>query len=394
MFQKLVSRNTDLQALVDKGYAIAFDSNYLIVRDIPYLDHEKKLSIGAFVAKLVFKDQDQATQDDHQVFFAGSSPYGLNGQPIPNLGDRPETLALGVSCQDIKVQRRFSNKPKKTGRFADFLEKIESYTSIISGPAIELYGASPYTFKMYESSSEESVFKFQDTLTSRAQITDLSGKFKNEIVAIIGAGGTGGYILDFMVKTPVKEIKVFDMDVFHVHNAYRAPGKVDPEEFDKPKTEVYKNRYENFRRGLSVVQKYVDSSSGQDFEGITFAFICIDKGSSRKEISELLISKKIPFIDVGMGLKRTDSSINGTVRATLYTPEGGDELLKMNLAPMTDNPEDIYKSNIQISELNAINASIAVIRYKQFVGFYKNEENCDHYLFEIGDLKIVGENYK
>ena len=38
MLAKLVSHNNDLKELVDNGYALAFDNNYLIVRDVPYLD--------------------------------------------------------------------------------------------------------------------------------------------------------------------------------------------------------------------------------------------------------------------------------------------------------------------------------------------------------------------
>lgn len=87
MFQKLVSHNEDLRRLVSKGYAVAFDSNCLIVRDIPYLDEEAKLHWGAIVSKLMFPvDNDHATQDDHQVFFAGGVPHGLNRQPVQSLG--------------------------------------------------------------------------------------------------------------------------------------------------------------------------------------------------------------------------------------------------------------------------------------------------------------------
>jgi hypothetical protein len=39
------------------------------------------------------------------------------------------------------------------------------------------------------------VFKFQDTLTSRAEIGDLSALFKDDVVALIGLGGTGAYVL-------------------------------------------------------------------------------------------------------------------------------------------------------------------------------------------------------
>jgi len=86
MFHQLVSRNNDIRRLVEKGYAVAFDSNHLVIRDIPYLDSDRKLQIGAIVAKLEFIDQEHVTQTDHQVFFAGSIPHGLDGKPIPNLG--------------------------------------------------------------------------------------------------------------------------------------------------------------------------------------------------------------------------------------------------------------------------------------------------------------------
>lgn len=225
MSLKLVSRNPDLQRLVDKGFAVGFDSNYLVVRDIPYLDADGAAKVGAFVTKLVFEDAEKVVQDDHQVFFAGDVPHGLDGRPIPNLGGGPTQLAMGAKAADVKVQRSFSNKPKKTGAFLDFFEKIESYTAIVSGPAMERFNVSPHTFRAVNMEEEPSVFNFRDTMTARAEITDLSAKLADDVVAVIGLGGTGGYLLDFLVKTAVKEIRAFDGDVFHVHNAFRSPGR-------------------------------------------------------------------------------------------------------------------------------------------------------------------------
>src|SRR5215216_2006718 len=105
MFQKLVSHNADLRHLVAKGFAVAFDSNCLVVRDIPYLDGEAKLQWGAIVSKMLFPvDNDHATQEDHQVFFAGGVPHGLDRRPVQNLGGGPTTLALSVACADVIVQ--------------------------------------------------------------------------------------------------------------------------------------------------------------------------------------------------------------------------------------------------------------------------------------------------
>lgn len=390
MFQKLVSHNGDIRRLVEKGYAVASDSNYLVVRDIPYLDGERKLQIGAIVAKLEFIDQERVTQTDHQIFFAGSIPHGLDGKPVPNLGGGPTQLALSEASNDVVVLRSFSNKPKTTGKFQDFFEKIESYVSIISGPAIALHNANPYTFRAVEDVTSDSVFKFHDTLTSRAEITDLSAKFKDDVIAIIGVGGTGAYLLDLLVKTPVREIKVFDVDPFRVHNAFRSPGRLEAAELGKAKAEVYGSRYENFRTGISFIQKLIDASCSEDVKGTTFAFVCVDKGSSRAGIFDLLISESIPFIDVGMGLKRQENALNGMLRTTYYSAEDARKMRDKGLAELADTADDLYRTNIQIAELNALNACIAVIRFKQLRGFYYEEISYNHLLFEVGDLKVVG----
>jgi len=57
---------------------------------------------------------------------------------------------------------------------------------------------------------------------------------------------------------------------------------------------------------------------------------------------------------------------------------------------LEDEPDNLYRTNIQIGELNALNACLAVIRFKQLRGFYFEEVPYYHLLFEIGDLKIVG----
>ena len=392
MFQKLVSHNEDIRRLVEKGYAVAFDSNCMVIRDIPYLDGQKKLQSGAIVTKLVFVDQERVTQDNHVIYFAGSIPHNLDGTPIPNLGGGTAQILLSEACSDVVVQRSFSNKPRVNGKFKDFFEKIESYVAIISGPAIELHGANPYTFRAVKEVVSDSVFKFHDTLTSRAEITDLSAKFKDDVIAVIGLGGTGAYVLDFLVKTPVKEIRAFDLDDYHVHTAFRSPGKLDPAELGKKKAEVYYSRYENFRTGLFITPKFLDISCTEDLDKVTFAFVCVDKGSSRAGIFDLLISKGIPFIDVGMGLNRKRGAINGQLRTTYYSPEHGQNVRDKELAPLADTPDDVYKTNIQISELNALNACLAVIRYKQLRGFYFEEIPYYHLLFEVGDLKIVGQS--
>ena len=52
MFQKLVSHNDDIRRLVNVGFSVAFDSKHLVIRDIPYLDANRHLQMGAIVGSL------------------------------------------------------------------------------------------------------------------------------------------------------------------------------------------------------------------------------------------------------------------------------------------------------------------------------------------------------
>jgi hypothetical protein len=395
VYQKLVSHNEDIDRLVAKGYAVDFDSSYLLVRDIPYLDHTGELQLGAFITKLEFIDPTHVRQDDHQVWFTGSPPYQLDGSPITNLSDRTATLGLSTAASDLIVQRQFSNKPYNQGMltgFANFFDKIESYAAIICGPAIEKFGRTPYTHRTPQSASEDTIFKLSDTLTSRAEIVGLSARLREDVVAVIGLGGTGAYLLDYLVKTPVKEIRGFDFDEFHVHNAFRSPGKLDEAEFNQKKAAIYQARYEGFRHGLTLKSIMIDASTGAELDGVTFAFVCVDKGSSRAAIFDLLMARGIPFIDVGMGLNRkSDGPLRGMVRTTYYSAENAAQVRAKNLSELSDRPDDLYRTNIQIGELNALNAALAVIRFKQLRGFYTDTLDPYHMLFDVSDLAIVRE---
>lgn len=389
MLNTLANHNSDLRRLVEKGYALSIDTNNLAIRDIPYLDSKGNLMIGAFISKLIFIDEFRVKLDDHQMYFCGGHPCELDGTPIRNLGGGQMTMPL--TSKDLNVERSFSNKPPNG--FSDLFEKVESYVAIISGPAMTKYQASPFTFRTVEENSN-SVFKYRDTLTSRAEIADLSANFQNDLVAIIGLGGTGAYLLDFLVKTPVKDIRGFDQDSYHVHNAYRSPGMLNKDDLGKEKADVYQRRYECFRLGVDLRNKFVDADSAEDFHGVTFAFVCVDKGESRKAIFELLLKLKIPFIDVGMGLQRNNGLISGTARVTHFASELADGIVSKNLVPMTDLPDDVYRNNIQISELNALNACLAIIKYKQLKGFYADDRNYYHLLYTIDNSTIMGEDGK
>ena len=50
--------------------------------------------------------------------------------------------------------------------------------------------------------------------------------------------------------------------------------------------------------------------------------------------------------------------------------------------------DEAYKTNIQIAELNAFNATLAVIKWKQLKGFYNRQGDNSDYVLSINDLVL------
>jgi hypothetical protein len=88
-------------------------------------------------------------------------------------------------------------------------------------------------------------------------------------------------------------------------------------------------------------------------------------------IVEQLEALGLPFIDVGMGVSEVDGSLHGLIRVTTSTPDLRDHVRgsgRISFGRLAE--DDDYRSNIQIADLNALNAALAVIRWKKLVGFY------------------------
>jgi hypothetical protein len=125
------------------------------------------------------------------------------------------------------------------------------------------------------------------------------------------------------------------------------------------------------------------------FEGITFAFVCIDDGEARAEIWDLLIGLGIPFIDTGMGVEKEGGKLDGLIRTTLVTPETASKA-KERVTFDNGDAEGAYRVFVQIAELNALNAALAVMRYKQFRGFFADDEIFIETLISIGSTGSYG----
>lgn len=386
MSRKLVNLNPDLKRLSDEGYAVRCLAGYLVVSHIPYLNSQRQVALGTLVSAMTLVNESTiAPPQDHQLFWCGGQPHHLDGTPIIQLGGGPRHAEFG---DGLRSDFNWSNKPAEG--FPDFYAKMESYANIVSGPAMAVDpSVSPRSYIEVKSDDAASPFHFTDSMSSRAGIFDLNRPFESLTVSIIGLGGTGGYVLDFVAKMPVAEIRLFDDDKFYVHNAYRRPGSTTEADFNRLKVEVFAEHYGTFHRNIRPFPIRIMADDYEQIIGSHFVFVCVDNGEARMAITRALMDLGIPFVDVGMGLSRTDTGLMGLVRTTLVMRGEWNELIDTGKLPIKDAADDVYSGNIQIAELNALNACLAVIQFKRQFGFFIDDEAPPFLLFDVADSSTV-----
>jgi len=84
-------------------------------------------------------------------------------------------------------------------------------------------------------------------------------------------------------------------------------------------------------------------------------------------------------------------ALDGLLRTTYYSTADAKQTCERGYAELTDASDEEYRTNIQTAELNALNASLAVIRYKQLRGFYHDTVNTTHLLLGVSDLSVARE---
>lgn len=370
MSHRLINRSPDLKKLRDEGYDLEIRNGFLLVKDVPYVNSGKEVKRGILVAKLCLAGDVTTRPDDHVAYFAGEHPCYADGRELEKIkhGSSQQVLAEGVT-----VQHSFSAKPKPADNYEDYYAKVSTYAAIFGGQARQLDpDATAKTYPAIKAESEEeSVFNYIDTASSRAEIGLITQKLAKKKIAIVGTGGTGAYVLDGVAKTPVDEIHLFDKDVFSQHNAFRAPGAPSIEELGEKLSKVayLKRIYSKMHRGIVAHEAFLDGDNIEQLRGFDFVFLCLDRGSTKRVIVTKLEEFGIPFIDVGMGICETDGALSGILRVTTSTPDNRDAARER--IPFSDGDgHNEYARNIQIAELNMVNAGFAILRWKKYCGFY------------------------
>jgi hypothetical protein len=388
MSHALFSRNDDLQRLRKEGYFVQVVGGFLVLREVPYIDKDRQVRSGTLISSLTMAGDETRTPDTHVMHFDGDYPCRADGTPISSIANQTGEFDLG---HGLRARHVFSSKPD--GGYRDYHHKMSTYAAILSGPAALLKpGATPRCFRTPEDEDDD-VFNYVENASDRVGIGALTEKLAGQRVAIIGLGGSGSYILDLVAKTPAREIRLFDGDDFLQHNAFRAPGAPGIDELrDAPKKVDYlKAIYSRMHRGITATADRLDGNNIDLLDGITFAFLSLDAGEAKQRIVEKLELLGVAFVDVGMGLELGERGLTGILRVTTSTQR---EREKARACIPFDGggADDIYASNIQVADLNALHAVLAVIKWKKLCGFYCDLENEHHSTYTLdGNLLLNGE---
>lgn len=353
--------------LMAEGYDMVLENGHLVVCHLPYIAPSGVRADGRLV--LPIDDAEGVILDasgDHRIWFAGEEPRDERGGALASA--QRHGFGNGETADFM-----LSFKPA-SGSYASLHDKIRHYARILRNAARQLDPSVTDTpgadFQIVEDGLP---LAYRDTNTTRAGLTALSNLFRGHTIAIVGVGGTGSYILDQVAKTWVDRIVLIDGDEFENHNAYRAPGAAAHEVLQgkRNKAEYFAEEYSRMHTGITAHSVALTTDNLHFLEGATFVFLAAADAEARPEIMRWLSERRVPFVDVGMSFREGEAGLTGIAKVAAYLP--GEET-PLPMRPSITPGDDDYSSNIQVAELNALNALLAVIRWKRYLGFYATHE--------------------
>ena len=393
MSHALIARNADLRKLEAEGYTLRIvDDGYLLIDNIPYVTVHGEIHEGTLVMELTLSGDLTVRPTTHVAHWTGEFPYGASGNKLLALiHESSKKRSLSGS---IPPTYQLSAKPD--GGYLDYHHKVTTYVEILSREArcISPESTAQQWRVTTDQGDVDSVFHFSDTASVRQNTTDLARKLQNEKIAIVGVGGTGSYVLDFVAKTWVREIHIFDDDRFLQHNAFRSPSPFSRDELEGGpiKSTFHAERYSRMRKALVAHNVCIDETNVQQLGDFNTVFLCMDGHPIKARILETCMAHGTLFIDVGMGLYRVNDSIAGVIRTTTCCPEYHHHAEDcIDLAG--DEAPGEYERNAQLVELNALNAALAVIKWKKARGFYNDLTRELNSEYIIDGNKLINSYY-
>ncbi|MFP8962592.1 ThiF family adenylyltransferase [Streptomyces nanhaiensis] len=387
MSTALLARDPDLSRLLDDGYDVVLQAGHLIVRHIPYVTEAGAVDYGFLAYPVTISGDRLVSGTDHRIWFGGSAPCDEHGRKLAPASPQARVIADGLHAHFM-----LSSKPSPAG-YPDEYTKVTAYARIIADQAQAIDpSATPTPGAAWQEVEDDSPFAYRDTATSRAGLAAVNRRYRGHRVVIVGLGGSGSYILDQVAKTEVDTILLIDGDTFDNHNAFRAPGAptIDMLRSRPNKAAYFASLYSNMHRGITAHEGYLDEDNLALLDGATFVFLASDDAAGKPAVMDWLEARDVSFIDVGMGIEEIDGKLSGLLRVTTSLPGRRQQARPRIPSPAPER--DAYGRNIQTADLNALNAVLAVNRFKRAIGIYADATDEGFATYSVITNEIANED--
>ena len=98
---------------------------------------------------------------------------------------------------------------------------------------------------------------------------------------------------------------------------------------------------------------------------------------------------------MGIGVEIVDDKLSVSLRVTTSTPTMRDHVRQNRLISFVDDDGKAdYDKNIQIAELNAVNAGLAVVKWKKLLGYYVDLTSEHDTTYSLDDNALINEDHE
>ena len=358
------------QSAAARGWTIEARQNRISVTGVPY----RKRDGGAGLCQVAVETQDDGLimkapehgRASHAARLIGVSEgcaYQASGEPVGNPLWTDGTSECVIS---IKLDE---------GEYVNAWHALFVYTARVAGEV-----------GREEREQIERVFEFEIAGEDSKDMRVWRDRARGQRIGIVGLGGVGLWILDLMSKTGVSEIMIWDGDEIEGRNLVRAPGWAGQDAIGKNKAQFFGEHYRRMRKGITTYPEYWQPDEPTDVLGdLDFVFIAVDKTDTRTALCEKLERTGVPFIDVGMGIELRQGRVEGSCQVFLSGEDPGRWRIGIPTAE-GEGGDEYYE--LQLADLGALNAALAVGTWRRYIGQYEAEAKdwLIRYWIENNDL--------
>ena len=206
------------------------------------------------------------------------------------------------------------------------------------------------------------------------------GLVARERVAVVGLGGVGAWIADFVVKADPLKVHGWDYDCIEPKNILRMPGGLDPNAWiGRPKADWFQKTYSIIHKNVHGHNVKVLAENVQDVvDRTTFAFVAVDDADDRMMVCDALANAGIPFVVAGLSLLRMDKRVKVSVR--IVTAHVGVSSWRDAIPQVGQAGQDDYGS-LDLPGVYSMAAGWAIQSWRKMRGQFwqKQREECLDY---------------